>query len=126
MIIIILFYISLFSLIVIFTIKYFDISFHHNKFISNIICEYDKFCHKIIYHSKNIFSKIKFKNFHKLTIMIANYIKKEMIYLKRRFDSKQPSFFLSPQKPNQVKNSVSFFLKKVSEHKDFLKNKSVH
>jgi len=123
---IIIFYISLISLIIMFTMKYFGISFYHHEFISNIVYKNDKHCHRIVHHSKNVFSKIKFKNFHRLTIAIANFIKKESIYLKRRFDSKQPAFFLSPQKPSHTnKNSVSFFLKKVSEYKDSINDKNL-
>ncbi len=120
-----LFYISLFFLGVMILMKYFNISFKHHEVISNIVCENDKNCHKIVHHGRKIFSKIKFKNFHKLSVLIAEFIKRESIYLKRRFDSKQPAFFLSPQKPSHVtKNSVSFFLKKVSEYKESLNTKN--
>ena len=122
----VIFYISLFSLVVMFAMKYFGISFLHHDIISNIVCENDKHCHKIVHHSKNIYSQIKFKNIHRLTVFIADFIKKETIYLKRKFDSKQPSFFLSTQKPGQInKNSVSFFLKKVSEYKDSHQDKNL-
>lgn len=116
---IVLFYASLISLIAMFAMKYFGISFEHHEVISNIVCKNDEQCHKIVHHGKNIFSKIKFKNFHRLTLATADFIKRETIYLKRRFDSKQPAFFLSPQRPSNIhKNSVSFFLKKVSEYKN--------
>ena len=121
-----LFYITLAFLVGMFAIKYFGISFDHHEVISNIVCENDKHCHKIIHHSKNIFSKIKFENFHKLTVKIADFIKMKIIYLKRRFDSKQPAFFLSPQKPSHVKkNSVSFFLKNVTDYKNSLRKKNL-
>jgi hypothetical protein len=123
---IILFYISLLSLVAMFAIKYFGISFDHHEAISNLVCENDKQCHKIVHHSRNIFSKIKFENFHKLNMMIIDFIKKEMIYLKRRFDSKQPAFFLSPQKPSHIKkNSVSFFIKNVTDYKNSLRKKDL-
>ena len=122
---IILFYVSFIALVAMFAIKYFGVSFGHHEVISNIVCENDKHCHNLVHHSKRIVSKIKFKNFHRLTVMIAEFIKKESIYLKRRFDSKQPAFFLSPQKPSHItKNSVSFFLKKVSEYKESLNTKT--
>ncbi len=118
---IIVFYLSLVSLIIMFSMKYFGVSFAHHEVISNIVVKNDEHCHKIVHHSKNVFSKIKFKNFHKITVAIVRFIKKESIYLKRRFDSKQPTFFLSPQKPSHThKHSVSFFIKKVSEYKDSL------
>ena len=120
-----LFYISLFFLCIMILMKYFNISFKHHEVISNIVCENDKHCYNLVHHSKKIVSKIKFKNFHKLSILIAEFIKKESIYLKRRFDSKQPAFFLASQKPSQItKNSVSFFLKKVSEYKESLNTKN--
>ena len=121
-----LFYISLFFLAAMFALKYFGVSFTHHEAISNIVCKNDEQCHKIVRHSKIAVSKIKFENFHRLTLAIADFIKRETIYLKRRFDSKQPTFFLSPQRPSQIhKNSVSFFLKKVSEYKDSLRDKNI-
>ena len=123
---IVLFYISLFFLIAMFTMKYFGISFTHHEVISNIVDKNNEHCHRIVHHSKNIFSKIKFKNFHKLTLTIADFIKEETIYLKRRFDSKQPAFFLNPQKPSHThKNSVSFFIKNVTDYKNSLRKKDL-
>ena len=123
---IIIFYASLLALCAMFAMKYYGISFTHHEAISNIVCKNDEHCNKIIHHSKTVISHIKFKNLHKLTVAIANFIKKESIYLKRRFDSKQPAFFLSPQKPSHAhKNSVSFFLKRVSEYKDSFKDKNL-
>ena len=107
-----------------FTIKYFGISFEHHEVISSIVSKNDEHCHDLVCKSRHVVSKIKFKNFHKLTVATVNFIKKESIYLKRRFDSKQPAFFLSPQKPSHIhKNSVSFFIKRVSEYKDSLNDK---
>ena len=121
-----LFYISLFFLVAMFALKYFGVSFEHHEVISNIVCKNDEHCTKIVSKSKNIFSKIKFKNFHRLTVAIINFTKRETLYLKRRFDSKQPAFFLSVKRPNAAhKNSVSFFLKKVSEYKDSMKDKNL-
>ena len=106
--------------------KYFGVSFAHHEVISNIVCKNDEHCHKIVNRSKNVFSKIKFKNFHKITIAIADFLKKETIYLKRKFDSKQPAFFLSPQKPSHIhKHSVSFFIKNVTDYKNSLRHKDL-
>jgi len=121
-----LFYLSLFFIIVILTIKYLDISFHHHKFISDVMCENDKKCHKLVNRSRRIISKIKFKNFHKLTVLLISFLKKEIIYFKRKFDSKQPAFFLSVQKPNSLNKSSSFFFKKVSEYKDSINKKKIY
>jgi hypothetical protein len=121
-----LFYISLIGICAILAVKYYNVSFVHHEVISNIVNENDKHVHRIVNRSKHVASQIKFKNFHRLTIAIANLIKKESIYLKRRFDSKQPAFFLSPQKPNQQhKHSVSFFIKNVTDYKNSLKHKDL-
>ncbi len=110
-----------------FALKYFGISFAHHEVISDIVCKNDEHCHKIVHHSKKAISHIKFKNFHRLTVLVVNFIKKESIYFKKRFDSQQPAFFLSPQKPNQThRHSVSFFLKKVSEYKDHMGDRNVN
>jgi len=120
------FYISLIFLIVIFALKYFGISFEHHEVISNIVCKNDEHCHRVVSKSKKLISKVKFRNFHILMMAIANFTKRKIIYLKRKFDSKQHPFFLSPQKPSHInKHSTSFFLKKVSEYKDSLRNKDL-
>jgi hypothetical protein len=119
---VILFYISFISLAVMLVTKYFGLSLFHHEAISNVVLENEKHFHKIVGKGKHIGSQIHFENLHKLTMKIANFTKQEIIYLKRRFDSKQPKFFLKPQKQNAGgKHSVSFFLKNVSEYKDSLK-----
>ena len=126
MLAIVIFYTSLFFLVAMLAMKYFGISLGHHEAISNIVCENDKNVHKMVHHSKMVFSKIKFKNFHRLSVAIADFIKEETIYLKRRFDSKQPTFFLSSQKPGHInKYYVSFFLRKVSEYKESHQDKNL-
>ncbi|MFA5935096.1 MAG: hypothetical protein WC827_04380 [Candidatus Paceibacterota bacterium] len=108
------------------TIKYLGFSIIDDKISSRILHKSDKHCHNIICVIRYFFSKIKIKNFNKLVLFIINFIKTETVYLKRKFDSKQPKFFLKPQKNNSNnKNSVSFFLKNVSDYKDSLKNKDL-
>lgn len=109
-----------------FVTKYFGISFVHHEVISNIVDKNNEHCHKIVHHSKKVASHIRFKNLHKLAVAVIKFIKEEMIYLKRRFDSKQPAFFLSPQRPSHIhKNSVSFFIKNVSDYKNSLRRKDL-
>lgn len=106
------------------SIKYFNLSFFRHRIISNIIDKNDQHLHKITRKSVEIASKIHFKNFHKLVVFIINFSKDKMIYLKRRFDSKQPKFFLKPEKQKASgKQQVSFFLKNVSEYKESLKSR---
>jgi len=118
------FYLSLVSLIAMFAMKYFGVSFIHHEAISSFVDKNNEHCHKIVHHSRKVASKIKFKNFHNLTMAIVKFIKEEIVYLKRRFDSKQPAFFLSPQKPSHThRHSVSFFIKNVTDYKNSLRNK---
>ncbi len=121
-----LFYIALILLVGMMTAEYFDVSPFHHKAIADIVSEQEKKIRTIAKTSRHFASKIRFDNFHKLVVRIVNYIKKEIIYLKRRFDSQQPKFFLQAQKPSDVhKNSVSFFLRSVTEHKNSLKKKDL-
>lgn len=121
-----LFYTSLFLVIVMLMVKNFGFSFVSNRNTLKVIHKSDRYCHNIICIIKYFFSKIKIKNFNKIFLFIINFTKKEIVYLKRRFDSKQPKFFLKPKKSNlNTKSSVSFFLKNVSEYKDSLRNKDL-
>ncbi|MFA6340715.1 MAG: hypothetical protein WCX27_00535 [Candidatus Paceibacterota bacterium] len=121
-----LFYTSLVLIIAMISVKYFGISIFRHEVISNIVCENDEHCRRIVGKSRHIASKIKFENFHKLSVMVANYIKTETIQLKRRLDSQQPKFFLKQQKTDGThKHSVSFFLKNVSDYKDSLRRKDL-
>lgn len=120
----VLFYISLVLIVVMLTAKYFEVSIVDNRTTKKVLHKSDKYCHSIICLLRFFLSKIKIKNFNRLFLLIINFIKREMVYLKRKFDSKQPKFFLKPQKNNSNnKSSVSFFLKNVSEYKDTLRNK---
>ena len=123
---IILFYISLFLIIAMLATKYFGFSIIDNKISSKILHKSDKHCHSIICTIKYFLSKIKIKNFNKLVLIIIRFIKKESIYLKSRFDSKQPKFFLKPQKKgSDNKSSSLFFLKNASDYKGSLKDKDL-
>ena len=104
------------------TVKSFGFPILNHEIVFKFAKKSDVFFHITIKVLKYWFFKIKFKNFHRLVVIIVNFVKREIIVLKRKFDSKQPKFFLKPQKnggPN--KNSVSFFLKNVSDYKDTLR-----
>ena len=121
------FYVSLILIISFFGIKLFEVKHNEKHAFSKILSKGDDYCHDTISKSRKIFSKIKFKNFQKLYFIILNWAKKEMVYLKRRFDSKQPRFFLSPVTKHDIhkKGSVSFFLKNVSEYKESLRDREL-
>lgn len=108
-----------------FLVKYYDIPIIRHKSLHSAVNKSEKHFRIIIGKGKEISSKIHFKNAHRLAVLIINFIKTEIIHLKRKFDSKQPKFFLQPQKQNDAnKSSVSFFLKNVSEYKKSLRNKN--
>ncbi len=123
---IILFYISLILILTILGVKYYGIAVIQHEALHSAVNKSEEHFHSIIGKSKEISSKIHFKNAHRFTMILVNFVKKEAIYLKRRFDSKQPKFFLKPQKTNDTtKHSVSFFLKNVSEYKNLPRNKNL-
>ena len=123
---IVLFYIALVLLIAMLMAEYFGTSIFRHESIADIVSHHEKKIHTIAKSGKHFASKIHFENFHRLVVMTVTFIKKEIIHLKQKFDSQQPKFFLKIQKPNEAhKNSVSFFLRSVSEHKNSLKNKDL-
>ena len=122
----VLFYIALVLLIGMLTAEYFGVSLIHHEAVADIVSDQEEKIRTIAKTSRHFVSKIRFENFHKLVVRIVNFTKKEIIYLKRRFDSQQPKFFVKVTKPNENhKNSVSFFLRSVAEHKNSLKNKDL-
>lgn len=121
-----LFYIALVLLLIMMTIKYFGVSLFKHPALSDIVSEHEKKIHKIAKDGKHLASKIHFKNFHRIVVATAAFVKKESVHLKRRFDSQQPKFFVMQQKPGSAhKHAVSFFLKSVTEHKESLKKKDL-
>ncbi len=120
--ILILFYTSLFIIIATLIIKSIGVTIFDHIVLKKIRRVGDKRCYDFICVVNYYFSKIKLKNFKKISLLIITFVQRETIYLKRKFDSKQPKFFLKPQKNNlNSKSSVSFFLKNVSEYKESLR-----
>ena len=105
---IVLFYVALVLLIGMMTAEYFGVSLFHHEAIADIVSEQEKKIRTIAKTSRHFASKIRFENFHKLIVRIVNFTKKEIIYLKRRFDSQQPKFFL--QAPETKRKSQKFCL----------------
>ena len=103
------FYVALILLIGMLTAEYFGVSLIHHEAVADIVSDQEEKIRTIAKTSRHFASKIRFENFHKLVVRIVNFTKKEMIYLKRRFDSQQPKFFVQVKKPNEThKNSVPF------------------
>jgi hypothetical protein len=123
---IILFYISFILILTMLGVKYYGITVIQHEALHSAVNKSEKHFRFMMGKGREISSKIHFKNAHKFSLMFANFVKKEAIYLKRRFDSQQPKFFLKPQNHSVAhRNSVSFFLKNVSEYKNSLRNKDL-
>ena len=109
-----------------FLVKYYGVLVIRHEALHSAVNKSEKHIHTIIGKGKTLSSKIHFKNAHRFIMLAINFIKTEAINIKRKFDSKQPKFFLKPQKKSDVsKSSVSFFLKNVSEYKKSLRNKDL-
>jgi len=121
----ILFYTSFVLIIAMLAIKYYNVRILYHEAISNVVSKNEKHIYRLADTSKELLSKIHFENLNKLIMKVASFIKRESIYLKKRFDSKQPKFLLKTEMPNSGKHSVSFFLKHISDHKNSLKKKSL-
>ncbi len=119
---IILFFVSLILIIALFAVKYFGIAILRHEKLTDLVKENDQKIHAIVGKGKKIVKKVHFENFQRLIRLIVITTKEEAVYLKKKFDSKQPKFFLKPRKPGEIdKNKVSFFLKKVTDYKESLK-----
>ncbi len=122
---IILFFVSLFLIAVLFAVKYFDFSIVRHEKLADLVKENDEKIHMVVGKGKAIAKKVHFQNFKKAVRLSAEFVKTETVYLKKKFDSNQPKFFLKPRKPGEVdKHKVSFFLKKVSDYKDSMTHKN--
>jgi len=116
------FFISLFLIALMLAVKYFNISLFRHKMIEKLVEKNDEHLVRIAGKTKHIASKIHFQNARRFSLIILNFLKENMIALKRHFDSKQPKFFLKPQtQKTQGKHSVSFFLKNISEYRNSLR-----
>jgi hypothetical protein len=122
---IILFYTSFILIVLLFAVKYYEIQVLRHEALVEMVKKHDEKVHEVVSKGKAVAKKIHFKNAHRLALLTTDFIKKESIALKRKFDSNQPKFFLMPPKPGPHKGSASFFLKKVSDYKDSLTHKDL-
>ncbi len=120
---IVIFYVALVLIASMLAVKYFDVPFFRHQALADLLHKNEKHMHQIVENSKQVAAKIQYKNFHRLALATAGFVKQQSIRLKRALDSKQPKFFLKPDQHAAHKGSVSFFLTKVAEHKDALKKK---
>ena len=105
-------------------VKYYGIVVIQHEAIHGVVNKSEKHFRTIIGKGREISSKIHFENAHRISMKVIDFTKEKAIHYKRKFDSQQPKFFLKPNNPNGTdKHSVSFFLKKISEHKDSEKKK---
>ena len=116
---VILFYLSFVLIIVMLGVKYYGIAVIQHEALHSAVNKSEKHFRTIIGKSREISSKIHFKNAHRISMKVIDFTKGKAIHYKRKFDSQQPKFFLKPQNLNgSDKHAVSFFLKNVSEYRN--------
>ncbi len=97
-------------------VKYYGIAVIQHEAIHSAVHKSEKHFRIFMGKSKEISSKIHFKNAHRISMKVIDFTKGKAIHYKRKFDSQQPKFFLKPN--GSDKHQVSFFLKNVSEYKN--------
>jgi hypothetical protein len=116
------FIISLVLIILLFTMKGLEI-YHGRKIIlEELFLKCDAWIHKTSLKIKYWWSHVNFKNMRLIFSWIIVNIRKLVVSIKRRFDHKQSHFFIKREYDVSKKNnSVSFFLKDVSDYKKSLR-----
>ncbi|MBU6370967.1 MAG: hypothetical protein KGH93_02940 [Patescibacteria group bacterium] len=116
------FYIALVLIALMLLAGCFGVSIVRHEAIAETVAKQEEKIREIARDGKKLAKKIRFENAHRLIVRSTDFAKHKLVALKRRFDSRQPKFFLAAQKPGEThKNSVSFFLRHVTEHKNSLK-----
>ena len=106
------------------SLRAFELSGGHKLLEINLVRKTDLFVHDFFHLLKKQTSRISIRNIYKFICYICISIKEMVINSKKKFDSRQPKFFIKQTKNDITKNgSVSFFLKNVSDYKDSIRNK---
>ncbi len=97
--------------------------YHGRKIIlEELFLKCDAWIHKTSLKIKYWWSHVNFKNMRLIFSWIIVNIRKLVVSIKRRFDHKQSHFFIKREYDVSKKNnSVSFFLKDVSDYKKSLR-----
>jgi hypothetical protein len=126
---IIIFISSLVLIIILFSIKIFELHKNKKTVITQKITQGDKPIKRFFFKLKKEISYITWKNFILLMIFIYSFFHNKIILLKRSFDSRQPRFLIAstPEALNQKNDKKpSNFLRTISEHKNNKDNRNKH
>jgi len=116
------FVVSLVLIISLFIMKGLEIYYGRKIFLENIFLRSDAGLFTAGLKIKYWWSHINFKNIRLIFFWIIVNIRKLVIITKRRFDHQQSHFFVKRDiSPSKNKESVSFFLKNVSDYKKSLR-----
>lgn len=120
----IIFYISFFCLVCFLGLKIFEHKTGKKTYISSFGNETDKIVSHFWFLVKRFFSHLNIKNTVKIFTWLWSESNKLIWKLKKRFDSKQPKFFIQQdQFDPKGRGRASFFWRNVSEYKKGLKEK---
>ncbi len=122
----IIFYISFFCLICFFGLKMFEYKTGRKTYISSFGKETDTFVSHSWKLFKNFLVSLSFKNTMRFFSWLWKTLSVLTWKLKKRFDSRQPKFFMQQnQFDPKGKGRVSFFWRNVSEYKKGLKENNL-
>ena len=119
------FIISLILITLLFIMKGFEIYHGRKIFLERQFENFDSWIARILVKIKFWWSHVNFRNTKLFISWIVLNTKKIIVSFKRRFDHKQSNFFIKRNHSvTRNKDSVSFFLKNVSEYKRSLREEN--
>ncbi len=105
-------------------IRAFELSSGQKLLEVSFVRKTDIFVHHFFHLIKRQISRISIKGTWKLIYKLSVQTKDWLVNFKKKYDSRQPKFFVKQTKNDITqKGSVSFFLKNVSDYKESIRNK---
>lgn len=118
------FIISLALIVLLFTMKSFELSSGRKIFLEDFFLKCDAWIFKAVSKIEIWWGHISFRNTKLIFSWIIVNIRKLILMVKRRFDHQQSSFFTKKEPSfSRSKAPASFFLKDVSDYKKSLRGK---
>ncbi|MGB8815930.1 MAG: hypothetical protein WCC74_01670 [Minisyncoccia bacterium] len=118
------FILSFFFLTIMISVRAFELSGGYKILEVDFVRKTDIMVHNFFHLLRKQFSRISIGGIYRFMCGICIWAKDTVIDLKKGFDSRQPKFFIKQTKSDIIQNgSASFFLKKVSEYKDSIRQK---
>lgn len=119
------FYISFFFLLCFLGLKWFEYKTGRKTYISSFGKETDRIVSHFWVLTKRFVGHLNFKNTMRLFSWLWNESREIAWKIKKRFDSRQPKFFVQQnQFDPRGRGKTSFFWRNVSEYKNGLKDKN--